>query len=177
MAEYNTKVEQQVSENVITIKNCNNINEAQISLTKNMLNIKFGYNGTGKSTISEAIRLKADDSGLDALTPFSDEEITDDKKPFVGGIPFHKVKVFNEGYIHQYLFKPEGIFSDSYSVLLKSNDCEELSEQISDLLSDLQETFCQDDSIQDLNGMLSEYMTAVNYASGSINKRGGLGEF
>ena len=39
----------------INIKNCNNIKEASISVEKNSLNIKYGMNGTGKSTIAKAI--------------------------------------------------------------------------------------------------------------------------
>jgi len=46
----------QVAEHTISIKNCNNIISTDISLTESTLNIKFGYNGTGKSTICEAIR-------------------------------------------------------------------------------------------------------------------------
>lgn len=39
----------------IKIKNCNNIKEANISVEKDMLNIKYGMNGTGKSTIAKAV--------------------------------------------------------------------------------------------------------------------------
>ena len=45
-------------EHIISIQNCNNIRKAEIKLLEGTLNIKFGYNGTGKSTIGEAIRLK-----------------------------------------------------------------------------------------------------------------------
>ncbi len=163
-------------ETVIEIYNCNNITEAKISITENTLNIKYGCNGTGKSTIGEAIRLKSEGKNLDVLKPFTDEE-NDDVNPFVNDIPFTKVKVFNEDYIKNYLFKSEGIFADSYSVLLQSKECEELAKKISDLLNELQSSFNEDDSISDLSNMLAEYMSVVNYASGSINKRGGLGEF
>lgn len=166
-----------MAEHTIEIKNCNNIREAQMSLFDATLNIKFGYNGTGKSTISEAIRLKAEEKSLDGLSPFSDKELTDEEKPSVGDIQFHTVKVFNEEYMHQFLFQSGNIFADSYSVLLRSKECEDLSKQISDLLSKLQTSFSQDDSIPDLMSMLSEYINAVNYVSGSLNRRGGLGEF
>ena len=165
-----------MAETVIEIGNCNNITEAKISITENTLNVKYGCNGTGKSTISEAIRLKAEGKNLDVLKPFADEE-NDDASPLVNDIPFTKVKVFNEDYIKNYLFKAEGIFADSYSVLLQSEECEELAKKISDLLNELQSSFNEDDSISDLSNMLAEYMSVVNYASGSINKRGGLGEF
>ena len=77
---------------VITIKNCNNIREAHVSLSEGTLNIKFGYNGTGKSTISEAIRLKIEGKNLDDLTPFSDDETDENNTPSVSELPFHKVK-------------------------------------------------------------------------------------
>ena len=165
-----------VAETVIEIGNCNNITEAKISITENTLNIKYGCNGTGKSTISEAIRLKIEGKSLDVLKPFTDEE-NDDLNPVVNDIPFTKVKVFNEDYIKNYLFKSEGLLGNSYSVLLQSKECEELEKKISDLLNELQSRFNEDDSISDLSNMLAEYLSVVNYASGSINKRGGLGEF
>jgi wobble nucleotide-excising tRNase len=39
----------------INIINCNNINEGSFPLIENTLNIKYAINGTGKSTISNAI--------------------------------------------------------------------------------------------------------------------------
>lgn len=40
---------------IIKIKNCNCISEANISIQEGELNINYGPNGTGKSSISEAI--------------------------------------------------------------------------------------------------------------------------
>ena len=59
-----------MTEHTIKIRNCNNIRKADISLMEGTLNIKFGYNGTGKSSISEAIRLKMEGKDLSGLTPF-----------------------------------------------------------------------------------------------------------
>ena len=42
----------------IIINNCNNIKEAKINIEENKLNIKYGLNGTGKSTIASAIENK-----------------------------------------------------------------------------------------------------------------------
>ena len=39
----------------INIQNCNNITSGEISICANKLNILFGLNGTGKSTIARAI--------------------------------------------------------------------------------------------------------------------------
>ena len=111
-----------MSDHTILIKNCNNIREAGITLNEGTLNIKFGYNGTGKSTISEAIRLKMEGKDLSSLTPFGVNESANDNTPNVGDISFQRVKVFNDEYIRQYLFKPQGIFDDSYSVYKTVNE-------------------------------------------------------
>ena len=41
-----------MSEIKITIENCNNISKGVISLEEEKLNIRYGMNGTGKSTLS-----------------------------------------------------------------------------------------------------------------------------
>lgn len=43
---------------MIKIMNCNCIKEAEIEIEEYALNIKYGANGTGKSTISKAIFAK-----------------------------------------------------------------------------------------------------------------------
>lgn len=150
-----------MKEHIISIKNCNNIREADISISEAALNIKFGYNGTGKTTISEAIRLKAEGENLQALTPFSDDNAEGESAPFVGDVPFKSVKVFNEEYIRQYLFKQDGIFDDSYSVLLRSKECDELTNKINELLSKLQDSVFQGDSIKDLADTLAAYTSVL----------------
>jgi len=160
----------------ITIRNCNNIRKANIILEEGTLNIKYGYNGTGKSTISEAIRLKVEGKDLSGLTPFSAIDAEDDEEPSVGNISFHTVKVFNDEYIRQYLFKQEGIFADSYSVFLRSRECDELMIQINELLSELQDSVFQGDSIRTLADILATYTATVKYSSEGVSKRGGVGE-
>ena len=44
----------------LIITNCNNIDSGKIEITNNKLNIKFGINGTGKSTITRAIKYGID---------------------------------------------------------------------------------------------------------------------
>ena len=54
----------------ISIENCNNIKKCNLVISENKLNIKYAINGTGKSTISKAIKLTADGMKLDPLIPF-----------------------------------------------------------------------------------------------------------
>ena len=53
----------------IRVKNCNCISDATIEIVEKSLNIKYGSNGTGKSTISEAIYAQANNE-TDRLKDF-----------------------------------------------------------------------------------------------------------
>jgi ABC-type Mn2+/Zn2+ transport system ATPase subunit len=55
----------------IKIANCNSIDSATISMTEGALNIKYGPNGLGKSTLARAIvsQIRADGT-LKDLLPF-----------------------------------------------------------------------------------------------------------
>ena len=55
----------------IEIENCNSIESTSITIVKETLNIKYGSNGLGKSTIARAIiAAVANDGSLQNLKPF-----------------------------------------------------------------------------------------------------------
>ena len=88
----------------VIIKNCNNIDEANISIKENFLNIKFAANGTGKSTISKAISLNAvTPDKLGTLTPFkvlNDTDAVNEVAPIVLGTDqISTVATFDNSYI------------------------------------------------------------------------------
>ena len=90
---------------ILNIRNCNNINKANINVTEKALNIKFGPNGTGKNTISNAIclySLSGQDGLLELLPYNADESVI---VPSVSGLNNSKVRVFNESYMDTCLFK------------------------------------------------------------------------
>ncbi|MGB0844973.1 MAG: hypothetical protein ACPGVN_09555, partial [Alphaproteobacteria bacterium] len=60
-----------MAEQKITIEHCNAVDRAEISITTNCLNIKYGPNGIGKSTIAKAIVFASKGSDdLAKLLPF-----------------------------------------------------------------------------------------------------------
>ena len=62
----------------VTIRNCNSIGEGKISLKSGSLNIKYGPNGIGKSTIARALTLRTEGEGrLEELTPFKYRALKD----------------------------------------------------------------------------------------------------
>ncbi len=165
-----------MSEIVIGIKNCNCIKEANIKIEEGTLNIKYGSNGTGKSTISKAIFLKThgNNSELQSLQPYGANET---EKPEVNGVTFNKVMVFDESYVNSYLFKEKSFLENSFRVFLKSEECEKLAGDIAELLSELQGIFQQNEAIQNIRAFLPKYAETVKYSDGEISKKGGVGEF
>jgi hypothetical protein len=165
-----------MSEVTIEIRNCNCIKEANVTIEEGTLNIKYGSNRTGKSTISRAIYLKThgSDSEFKTLLPYWADE---SQKPEVNGIPFNKVRVIDESYVNSYLFKEKSFLENSFRVFLKSEECDKLANDIAVLLSELQGIFQHNEDIQNLRAFLPKYAEAVKYNDGEISKKGGVGEF
>ena len=161
----------------IIIKQCNNIKEAEIEIIDKALNIKFGYNGTGKSTISKAIEYKVNGGNLAELRPYPREGEPNDETPYVSETSYNSVYVFNEEYAKNYdLYNNNDFFDDSYRVFLKTTDSEEKAKEINDMISSLQNIIKQDSSIAGLSTLLPTCLEAMNYTAGSLIKRGAIGE-
>lgn len=165
--------------NKIQIRNCNCIKKADIEIEEHTLNIKYGTNGTGKSTISEAIYAKASANGerLKLLLPYGSSAESSEELPSITNLPFLKIRVFDVKYVNSYLFQGNEFFNDSYQVFLRSDECDNLASQIETLLSELQGIFQSSEEIYNLRKFLPEYFKAVKYNNGTISKRGGVGEF
>ena len=160
----------------IKIKNCNCISEANISIQEGKLNIKYGPNGTGKSSISEAI-YAASQGNTDRLSKLKPYSATAGENPTVEGLNFSKVRVFDEKYIQGYLLKGNTFFEDSFQVFLKSDECDALTQEINGLLSALQGMFFSDETIQKLRSFLPMYFNTVKCTNGTVARRGGISEF
>ena len=165
-----------MSEIVIHLENCNCIKKADIKIQEGTLNIKYGLNGTGKSTISKAILLKAqgDEEKIKSLRPYL---ANDSEKTTVSELKFNKVMVFNEEYVNSYLFDDKSFLGNSFKVFLRSDECEELSKNIANMLEKLQGIFQENNAIKELEDFLKKYEEIVKYNNGEISKKGGVGEF
>lgn len=158
---------------MIKVINCNCINEAEIEIEEGALNIKYGSNGTGKSTLSKAIFAKArnDKDLLNELKPYGKSD-----SPDVQNFTYKKVRVFDESYVNSYLFQEKSFLENSYRVFLRSDECDKLASEITELLQALQGVFQDSEEIKNLRYFLPKYFIAINYKDGTISKRGGVGE-
>lgn len=144
----------------ITIKNCNNIDLANIEVVENQLNIKYGINGTGKTTIARAIEYAIYDKNnqtnkLTELTPFKyiDNE-NEDLKPKVSKIEnLNSIYVFNEEYVNKYVFLEDEILKNSFEVFVKNDNYEKIMNDIEELTISVRNQFKED---TDLNKLISD---------------------
>ena len=149
---------------VINIKNCNNIISGCISIKEKTLNIKYGINGTGKSSIAKAIKCAAegDDLGLRSLTPFQSIETNDSGLlPRVDGMPDDMIiAVFNEEYVNQYVFMENELVKNSFDIFIKTEKYEENSKAIQGILSSASKAFEAESELNNILDDLTEFIKA-----------------
>lgn len=140
----------------LIIKNCNNIDNGIISISRNKLNIKFGINGTGKSTITRAINYKIDSpERIKELTPFKYRKQEIDVEPeLLIDEALNSVLIFNEDYLNQFLFKEDELISNSYEIFINTPNYKSSTEQIEQLLSEIKNVFSEN---EDLNKIISDF--------------------
>ena len=107
----------------IELRNCRNIQEGTININLNKLNIFYGTNGTGKTTISKSIQSINNEDLKLLLKPYHDLDL----EPLVtSDTSINSIKVFDETYISKYLFKKTDVLDEErvYEVMIKDIDLE-----------------------------------------------------
>ena len=147
----------------IVIKNCNSIEEANILIDIGKLNIKYGINGTGKSTIAKAIEYHNDPQNLSTLLPFKyHEDNPDEIIPVAEGADeFSNVLIFNEEYINKFVFKEDELIENSFEIFIKDEKYQENMNAMESLFSELKTIFDGNENltciIEDLNDLGSAF--------------------
>lgn len=153
----------------IKINNCNNIMQGDIQITKNKLNIKYGINGTGKTTISRAIALANDENALQELRSYSSEE-----KAYISVSPqLHNILVFDEEFVNNVVFKEDEVIENSFEVFLKTKDYDIRKEKIDNRLYTIHNMMEQDEDIQELQKLVEKVAAKFSRSkTGKLNKKG-----
>lgn len=164
----------------ITIENCNSIDSALISLTEGRLNIKYGPNGTGKSTIAKAIELAAlGGADLPQLTPFKHRGKDTDATPapkVVGADQFNSVFVFNEEYVDQFVFMQDEVVKNSFNIFIKNSDYDKQMADIENLISEIKDTFKTNENIEQVLSDLTELSGSFGKSQSGFSKAGRIGK-
>ena len=115
----------------IRIHNCNNIREGAICIEPNKLNIKYGINGTGKTTIANAIKNSVEGDKLQKLQSYySPDAASIEVNP-----QFSKILVFNEEFINQVVFVEDEVIENSFEVFLKTPNY--ISKKVEEMINKL----------------------------------------
>lgn len=150
----------------LTIKNCNNIDNCSILIKKNILNIKYGINGIGKSSIAKAILCSCEDQNNDSdslkqLKPFKYIGQAGDDPEIIGIEEIKSVKIFNEKYINDFVFQQDDLLKGSFDIFIRNDAYENGLKQINNLVAAIRETFIQNEEIEilinDLNELSSSF--------------------
>lgn len=151
----------------ITLKNCNSIDDGKITIINNGLNIKYGINGTGKSTIAKAILYTVEQpDNLKLLTQFKYKD--GDSLPLVSGIDDIKsIMIFDENYINNFIFKKDEIIENSFDIFIKNDSYIKTEKEIDDFISGIKDEF-------EKNKELDELITNLNVISTSFGKKSTL---
>ncbi|WP_027126307.1 hypothetical protein [Gelidibacter mesophilus] len=166
----------------INIKNCNNIESGKIKISSNKLNIKFGINGTGKSTITRAIKYSLESPELlKELTPFKFRGQEIEIVPEVEtSEEIKSVLIFNEEYLNQFLFKEDELISNSYEIFIETPEFKSYTTQIEQLLSEIKKVFSEntelDKIISDFENLSKSFATTQTGLSKSSALYKGLKE-
>lgn len=155
----------------IEIRDCNSISVANITLRRSALNIKYGPNGVGKSTIANALKLRADGAdSLATLLPFKHRGADSAPSPtVVGAEAIEEVLVFNDEYVSQFVFRPDEVLKDSFEVFINTDEYKQGLIQIEALFQVLKDTFAQQEEF----GAALTAFTALRDAFG-VTKGGAL---
>jgi predicted ATPase len=117
----------------IKIQNCNNITSGEIVICSGKLNILFGRNGTGKSTIARAIYLASQGKPLTGLAPYG--SVSEDAPSSIEGVETGNVAIFDDNYVSQYVYQPNSLIKDAFEVLIRSKEYDESKKNIDDALA------------------------------------------
>lgn len=148
----------------INIKNCNNIKTADISVEKNALNIKYGMNGTGKSTIAKAIEKRDDLAELKTFGSELEPEIIISES-------ISKVEVFNNDFINRIIFNGSQVIDNGFEVFVKTDEYDKKRKEITDILSKLNRETFKDEIINNLRNSFTNISSKIQLNTNQTIKR------
>lgn len=134
---------------LIEIKNCNNIDEGKVTLITNKLNIKYGINGTGKSTIAKAIKYGIESpEKLKELTPFKVKSAKlEIKSEVIIPEDIKSVSIFNEEYLTQFVYKEDELISNSFQIFIQTPSYIETEKKIELQLETIKKVFLNNNEL------------------------------
>ncbi|OOY34026.1 hypothetical protein BOV88_12090 [Solemya velum gill symbiont] len=162
-----------MSKITINIQNCNSIESAEIQIVKGTLNIKYGPNGLGKSSIAKAILASvSDEESLQNLKPFKYRALTGQFNPSVVGVEdIDSVLVFDDTYVSQFAFQRDEVLKNSFEIFIKTDDFLAAMQEIEALFQGIKEAFHGNEDLDNAISDLKELRDAFGVTkTGALSK-------
>jgi len=159
----------------IRIQNCNNITSGEVDICPNKLNILFGRNGTGKSTIARAIYLSSQGKPLTELAPYG--SVSNDVPPRIEGVESGSISIFDEQYVSQYVYQPDSLIKDAFEVLIRSKEYDEAKKNIDDALAKIKTTITGREEVVTLQQHIGVLINNIEFTGGTnrlAKRKGGI---
>ncbi len=157
----------------IKIENCNSIERAEITIKKGKLNIKYGPNGLGKSTIARAIFASViNDGSLQNLKPFKYRSSPEQHEPTVSGAEnIGTVLTFDDHYVSQFVFQRSEVLKNSFDIFIKTEAFQTAMREIEELFFGIKSTFEGNETLHNTISDLKELRDAFSVTkSGTLSK-------
>lgn len=157
----------------ITVENCTSFEKAEIVVDPGSLNIKYGSNGLGKSSIARAIEASArGDGSLERLKPFKHRGADGSPSPTVTGAEqINSVLLFDERYVQQFVFQKDEVVAGSFEVFVKTDEYVEAMEATSELLEGVRKNFSENEELDTAISDLTQLAGAFSFTKkGELSK-------
>lgn len=164
----------------IEINNCRNINSVNggsIKIARNCLNVFYGKNGTGKTTLCRVIKNIAGDEShpLSSLESFSYQESSDPAlRPVVSSKGrIKELLVFDDAWIQDHCFAVSTIQKDAFELYVRDDSVRKLEKKRSEKIGMLRKALAQpevsqvESTLQDLQKNLGKAKTSGGLAASS----------
>lgn len=148
----------------VDISNCNNIKSGHFSIENGKLNIKYGMNGIGKSTIATALELSSKRQALTPLKPFGAGE--DEEAAVSVSEPLGNVLVFNEKFVNSLAFQESSLIENAFDVFVKTPDYDKRRALLDSRLKALKFDIGKDKRILQLQKDIREFADKLQFTKG-----------
>ncbi|MCL2400822.1 MAG: AAA family ATPase [Defluviitaleaceae bacterium] len=157
---------------VIKIEHCNNIKSAELEFFHDKLNIFYGKNGTGKSTIAKALFLQSQNESLESLRPYTKDTFT----PKVEGIEAGDIAIFDEKYVNQYVYQKDTVIENAFKVFVESAEYRNAKNNIDTIFLEIKNSITEDEEIKSLQTQLEQLIKVIKKTASTnkLSKTGGI---
>lgn len=146
----------------IELENVGAINKGTITFDDDKINVIYGSNGIGKTTILAAIQAKLNgtfDNDQSAFVPFFNKSAQ--PKITLKSCSISNILTFNRNYVDSYLYNSDDIANNSYSLIAKTQNYDDEIQAINQQILDVRKSSSAP--------ILNEFCKTINNVQSEIN--------